>query len=105
MFDAANEKWFSGQLERADVAIGSKKETAKAFGMKYAKGYYIMGVTTDHGEYQDIILCKDLGKKHLYATLLHEMVHVFQAQTSGRMDHGKSFKKWRKHFLTKGIKI
>ena len=100
LFNNANKEHFGNSLESAIVRVWHPNRIRSFFGWG---GVY--GIATDYGEFQEIVLCKGYGDISMYATLLHEMVHVFQAQTGNIMKHGDDFKEWREYFLTRGYKI
>jgi len=52
------------------------------------------GYASDYGEIQEIALNSSNNKEEMHLTLIHEMVHVWQAQQGKKMNHKKSFRKW-----------
>ena len=80
LYDKYNEKFFSGKLPYVDIAIVP---------LTHAYGWTVV-----MGQEVDIVLiAKGMKGKEIKATLLHEMIHVWQIFTERKMTHGKVFKK------------
>jgi hypothetical protein len=91
-FRKANERFFYGMLEPTKVIVSKKKR-------------WFRGAMHEHaGGYRTITLYK---RKGMYETLLHEMVHVYQAQFHPPEveDHGDTFQVWVKFFEQIGYDI
>lgn len=92
LFDYFNEKLYSNQLKQPIIIIGSKRN---AYGWCSVSKVW----TNDTEEYHEIGLTAEFLNRSYYdtaATLLHEMVHLYNLQNnikdcSGRV-HNKKFK-------------
>lgn len=82
IYNKLNKRYFGNQLDFVEIKF------------KRLKGVY--GYCTDYGEFREIEIAKGLCNKIMRDTLLHEMIHVWQAQEGMPMNHKKDFRKWIK---------
>lgn len=80
LYDKYNAKFFAGKLPYVDIAV---VPLTHAFGWTIVMG----------DEVDIVLIANDLNKKDMEATLLHEMIHVWQTFTERKMTHGKVFNK------------
>ena len=45
------------------------------------------------------------SRKHFIECIIHEMIHQWQWETLGQMDHGKTFKEWQSVLDQYGMKL
>lgn len=86
MYHRFNEKYFNNELPK-DLEI-KLSNTTKALGMTRATNVF--------GKYtpRSISISQKINwtEKLLETTIIHEMIHVWQAVTENNMSHGRSFK-------------
>lgn len=75
-FNAFNDRFFSGELVAPRFRVGRGARTLGSYG----RGVLIVSAYWDVPEVE------------IDKVLLHEMIHVWQSQTLGKADHGRSFK-------------
>lgn len=93
LFDFYNKTLFNGVLIKPRIKLFNSKKYLGLFD-GYAEGEYLFCT----------IKLERLCEKH--STLLHEMVHLYQFQFNHKVNHGKSFKAWRRRIKAKtGIDI
>lgn len=85
-FTVINKAVFSGRIAKPIIII---KEMRKYVGWCRVKS---------DGEVHIEISTQLKQRSPLIATVAHEMVHIYQFQNFGLMDHGQIYKDWKKFF-------
>lgn len=90
-----NKLIFCGELWVSDLRLETKKSITDIHG----KHFDCAGYTEWDSEDIDVVLSSDYCTNwtDYHATLLHEMVHVWQIQKGKKVGHGKTFKAWAKY--------
>ena len=82
-----NEAYFAGELTEIPIALSGR--------MRRRLGQLVYSHAT--GRAIEIVLKRSLVRRgpwaHVEETLLHEMVHQWQAETGRRVDHGRDFRR------------
>ena len=78
LYDRYNEEFFNGILPFVDIVVKPLED--------------VYAFTMHQGDSIWIEISEGLNVTEEHDTLLHEMVHVWQAVTERKMSHGKSFK-------------
>ena len=95
-FDFWNETIFVGDLITPDFLILSDDKISGYFMQQTGEPTPLYAYVEDVGEYQILAMNRDLicTWRVFHATMLHEMIHVCQAQNGYTMGHGRDFKTW-----------
>ncbi len=93
LFNTINDNCFGSSLPNAEIIYFDANKVWTYIMLKF--NFLIDGVAIPpeyHGRWI-IGIAKDLTKEEKIATLIHEMVHIWQGETSRKMNHGKEFKR------------
>jgi len=88
LYNKVNDRLFGSELPSVDIIKfdGSKKQ--------FDVTYLIDGFTTTQLGGLVIGISETLSKQEKFNTLVHEMIHVWQAENGKAWNHGKIFKRW-----------
>ena len=82
MYDRFNTEFFNNSLPKVDIRF----EEFEEFGWT---------IVDSDGTYTILIADRELRKKDIMYTLLHEMIHIHQAVNGQPINHGASFRRLR----------